>query len=148
MNEGDAGVLHAVEQRQTDDAGRGSHVAHLAPKEVARLVAAHLAVGRSAALVFLHLKLIVVDALGVGEGIVAVNVDVRVLVFPVDVVGGFPLVVGFVERVAHVVATVAAGFQSAGRAAVVVDDVDAHHVSVAEAVVTDTCQRQLLDAAR
>ena len=72
----------------------------------------------------------------------------RVLVFPVDVVGGFPLVVGFVERVAHVVATVAAGFQSAGRAAVVVDDVDAHHVSVAEAVVADTCQRQLLDAAR
>ena len=70
------------------------------------------------------------------------------IVFPVYAVSGFPLVVGFVKHVTHVVATVAAGFQSAGRAAVVVDDVDAHHASGAEAGVADTCQRQLLDAAR
>ena len=126
----------------------GSHVSHLSPQEVAGLVAAHLAVLRRLALVALHLKLIVVHALGVGKGIISVHVDVGVLVFPVEVVGRVPLIVRLVERVAHVVATVAAGLQRAWCAAVIIDNVHAHHVAVAEAVVVDARHRQLVDVAR
>ena len=52
--------------------------------------------------------------------------------------------VGFIKRVAHVVAMVAAHAQRAGGATVVVYDVHAHNVAVAEAVVVDTRHRQLV----
>ena len=57
------------------------------------------------------------------------------LVFPIQIVGTGPLVCRLIEGVAHVVATVAAGFQSARLAALVVHHIHAHHVAVAEAAV-------------
>ena len=147
LNQRHAGVGHTVFHGQTYHTGGRRHVGHLSPQKVAGLVAAHLAVLRGLALVALHLKLVVVHALGVGKRIISVHVDVGVLVFPVEVVGRIPLIVRLVERVAHVVATVAAGLQRAWCAAVIIDNVHAHHVAVAEAVVVDTCHRQLVDVA-
>ena len=147
LNQRHAGVGHTVFHGQTYHTGGRRHVGHLSPQKVAGFVAAHLAVLRRLALVALHLKLVVVHALGVGKRIISVHVDVGVLVFPVEVVGRVPLIVRLVERVAHVVATVAAGLQRAWCAAVIIDNVHAHHVAVAEAVVVDARHRQLVDVA-
>ena len=49
---------------------------------------------------------------------------------------------------AHVVATVASGFQRSWCAAVIIDNVHAHYVAVAEAVVVYARHRQLVDVAR
>lgn len=70
------------------------------------------------------------------------------LVFPIKVVCGVPLVGILVERMAHVVATVAAHLQSAGRAAVIINNVDTHHVAVAKAVVIDTGYGELVNLTR
>ncbi len=137
-----------MRQRQTDNTCRRSHVSNLSPKEVACLIATHLTVGSLLTLVLLHLKLIVIDALGTAERIVAIHVNMRVLVFPVEVVGGTPLVVCLVKSVAHIVATVATRLQSARIVAVVINDIHAHHVTIAETVVVDTCHCQLVDVAR
>ena len=148
LNQRHAGVGHTVFHGQTYHTGGRRHVGHLSPQEVAGFVAAHLAVLRRLALVALHLKLVAVYALGVGKGIISVHVDVGVLVFPVEVVGRVPPIVRLVERVAHIIATVAADLQCAGGATVVIDNVHAHHIAVAKAVVVDTRHGQLVDVAR
>ena len=58
-------------------------------------------------MVFLHLKLVVLDAFGRSKRVVSVHIDRRVAVLPVQLVGTGPLVGRLVEGVAHVVATVA-----------------------------------------
>ena len=147
LDKSDAGIGHAVLHGQADDADGGGHVGHFAPEEVAGLIAAHLAVLARLVLVALHGEVVGLDAFGFTERIVAVDVDVRVLVFPIEVVGRVPCVCRLVEGVAHVVAAVAGELQGARFVAVEVDDVDAHDVAVAEAVVVDALQGELVDFA-
>ena len=74
-------------QKQTYHVGGWSEVAHRAPKEVAGFISAHVSVVRYGALIALHLKLIVVNALGIGKRIITIHIDVRMLVLPKYVVG-------------------------------------------------------------
>ena len=147
FHEGHAGIGHAVLHGQADDADGGGHVGHFAPEEVAGLIAAHFAVLARLVLVALHGEVVGLNAFRFTERIVAVDVDVRVLVFPIEVVGRVPCVCRLVEGVAHVVAAVAGELQGARFVAVEVDDVDAHDVAVAEAVVVDALQGELVDFA-
>ena len=145
LYKGYTGVGHAVAHRQAHHACCRSHVLGLAPKEVAGLVAAHRAVLRRCALVALHGKAVGVYALGRAEGVIAIHVDVRVLVLPIQVVGRVPLISGLVKRMPNIVSSVSADLQRAGRIAVVVDNVDAHHVAVAKSVVVYSRNRHLVN---
>ena len=99
-------------------------------------------------MVFLHLKLVVLDAFGRSKRVVSVHIDRRVAVLPVQLVGTGPLVGRLVEGVAHVVATVAFQLQRARVATLVVHHVHAHHVAVAEAAVVHPHHGELLDVCR
>jgi len=143
-----AGVGHAVGHGQTYYSVSRGHVGHLSPQKVAGLISAHHAVLRRLALVALHGERVGVYALRTAEGIVSVDVNVCVVVFPVDVVGRVPFGVGGVVCMAHVVCPVAARLQSAGRVAVIVDNIHAHHVAVGKPAVVYSRNRQLVNLAR
>ena len=64
----------------------GSHVARLAPQEVALLISAHLAALSGLALVALHGKGILLDTLGIAERIISIHVDMGLFVLPEYVV--------------------------------------------------------------
>ena len=125
----------------------GSHIAGLAPQEVALLISAHLAALSGLALVALHGKGILPDTLGISERIVPIHVDMRMLVLPEYVECRIPLIIGFVEGVAHVVAAVAFHLQCAGVASFVVDDIYAHHVTIHKTVVVYPRHGHLVDFA-
>ena len=133
-----AGTRHTVSQQQTQGSTGGCYVAQLAPKEVARLVTAHLAVGSGRTLVTLYIKSIVVDAFGVGVWIVAIYVNMGMEVLPVNIIVRIPFTVGFIVSVAYIVGTVATLLQRAGCTSLIVNNVDAHSVTVAKAAVVDT----------
>ena len=85
-----AGTRHTVSQQQTQSGTGGCYVAQLAPKKVARLIAAHLAVGSGSALVALYIKSIVVDVYRLGVWIVAIYVNMGMKVFPVNIIVRIP----------------------------------------------------------
>ena len=140
LGQRDARATHTVAHRQTDDSFRRSHVGSLSPQEVAGFVAAHFVAGGSGRLVFFHFESIGIDVLGRAEGVVTINIDVRMIVFPIDVVSRVPLVGGFVERMLHVVTAV---LQRTRCTSLIVYDVDTHFVAIAETVVVDTCHGHL-----
>ena len=148
LHQRDISTRHAVLQKQTYHVGGWSEVAHRAPKEVAGFISAHVSVVRCGALIALHLKLIVVNALGIGKRIITIHIDVSMLVLPIYVVGRVPLACQCVESVTHIISTIAAKLQGSGRAGTIVNDVHTHAVAVAESVVIDTSHCQLVDVAR
>ena len=72
----------------------------------------------------------------------------RMLVFPEKVISGVPLIVRLIERVAHIIATIAIYLQGSRLVSLVIYDVNAHHVAVAETVVVDAGYGKLVDIAR
>ena len=70
------------------------------------------------------------------------------LVFPEEVVSGIPLIVGLVEGMAHIVASVTAYFQCSWVVSFVIDDIDTHHITIAETIVVHSGHCQLVDVAR
>ena len=67
------------------------------------------------------------------------------LVLPIYLVGRIPFVCGLVECEAHIVSAVAFILKSARSISVIVDDIDAHNVSVAESFVIRSCGIFLID---
>lgn len=53
------------------------------------------------------------------------------------VISGVPLIVRFIESVAHIIATVTVYLQGSRLVSLVIYDINAHHVAVAETVVVD-----------
>ena len=148
LNQGNAGIRHAMRHRQTDYAGGRSHIRHLAPEKIARFVATHFAIFCCLALVFLYFKLIILYALRIGKRIVTIHINMRMLVFPEKVISGVPLIVRLIESVAHIIATVAVYLQGSRLVSLVIYDINAHHVAVAETVVVDAGYGKLVDIAR
>lgn len=124
--------------------GRGD-VGRLAPQEIAGFVSAQKAVGSFGRLVLGHLERIGVDRRRRTVGIITDDVDVRILVPEVDRLVGNPLAVGLVVDITDVVGLVALDNQLAGNPAVIVDNIDAHTVTVAETFVVDTRGGNLFD---
>lgn len=122
----------------------GGYVGGLAPQEVTRLVAAHVVHVALLVLVGLHGEGVGRHACGASQGVVAVDVHVRVLVLPVDGTGGCPLPCGIVVGVAHVVGAVLIGLQGAWLVALIVHHIHAHLVTIGKAFVVDACHGQLL----
>ena len=144
FGQGDARTAHAVAHGQADDVLSRSYVGSLAPQEVAGFVATHFVGRGSGRLVFLHFKGVGIHVFGRSEGIITVDVDVGMVVFPIDVVGRVPFVGSFVKGVLHVVAPVPAGLQGAGSIPLIVYYVDAHFVTVAKSVVVHAGSGHLL----
>ena len=67
------------------------------------------------------------------------------LVFPVDVVGRIPLVLGFIEGVLYIVGTVAAHFQCARVVTLIIYDIDSHLVAITESIVVYSGNGKLLN---
>ena len=96
--------------RQSDDLGRGCHIGGFAPKQVALFVGAAGRPFSFDALIGLNLERPLIHVLWKDrtEGIVAIDVYMGGFVFPIDIVGRTPAVVRRIERVADIVALVAA----------------------------------------
>lgn len=110
-----------------------------APQKVRGFVAAQQSVGGIGRLVFGDLERIGFDR---GRGtvwIVADKIDVRMFVPKINGFVGRPFAVRFVIDIAHVVGLIAFETKRSRRAVLVVDDVNAHTVAVAETLVVDAC---------
>ena len=70
------------------------------------------------------------------------------LVFPKKIVGRTPFIVRLIKGVAHIIATVAANLQGSRSIAIVIYDVNTHHVAIAETVVVDAGHGNLVNVAR
>ena len=139
-----ASTRHTVSQQQTQGSTGGCYIAQLTPKEVARLITAHLSVGSGSALVTLHIKSIVVDAYRFDVWIVAIYVYMGMEVFPVNIIVRIPFTVGFIVSVAYIVGTVAALLQRTRCASLIINNVDAHSITVAKATIVDTRHSHLV----
>ena len=65
-------------------------------------------------------------------------------VLPVNIIVRIPFTVGFIVSVAYIVGTVSALLQRAGCTSLIVNNVDAHSVTVAKAAVVDTRHSHLV----
>ena len=145
FHQGHLGVRHTVSQRQTNRVGGRSDISNFSPKEVATFISSHFVIFRLFALVFLYLERAVFYALGIGNRVVSVDIYVGMLVFPVDVVGRIPLVLGFIEGVLYIVGTVAAHFQCARVVTLIIYDIDSHLVAITEPIVVYSGNGKLLN---
>ena len=121
----------------------GLHVRGLSPQQVGSLVVGHFPLLRQCVLLPTHLEGIcrgIFDK--VHTGIIAIHVDGRTAVAPINLQGGRPHVFLTIEGVEHVGGTVAVGCKCARHAVLVVNDVDTHAVASDETKVG--CPRHII----
>ena len=125
-----------------------SYILGFSPQKVRSLVAADFTVSCRCALIFLDLESISLDVIGGTERVIAIDVDVRLIVFPINVLSRSPRVSRFVERVFYVVSAIPSVEQCTCRRIIIIDDVDAHSIPVAETRVVHTCCVDLFNISR
>ncbi len=135
--QGNAGITHLMPQWQPDDSIRRCYVRCLSPKEVTRFVTSHF-IPIISRLIFLYFKCICVYIRRRGIWIIAVDVDMGVVILPIDIVGRIPFIGGLVESMRNVRSPIAVGCQCSWCVAIIVYNIYPHNVTITETIVIDT----------
>ena len=130
-------ACHAVLEFDIDTLGGRCYINCFTPQKVRGFVAAQQAVGGIGRLVFGYLERIGIDRSRRTVRVIADDVDVRMFVEEIDGFVGNPFPVRFVIDIPHVVGLIAVGLKCSRRTVLVVDDVNAHTVAVAEPFIVD-----------